>query len=58
MIRLHVHEIPWPDGTMTYEVRTPGRGHADDYEPGECLAVLPTRAEAEAWIAVDQEKAA
>jgi hypothetical protein len=48
---LRVHAVLWDDAPTTYEVRKPGRGTADDWEPGECLGVFDTRAEAEAFAA-------
>jgi hypothetical protein len=50
-LALRVHEIAWPDGAVTYEVRKPGRGTADDWELGECVGVFFTRAEADAEVA-------
>jgi hypothetical protein len=47
---LRVHAVLWDDAPTTYEVRKPGRGTADDWEPGECLGVFETRAEAEAFV--------
>lgn len=42
-----VHQIEWDNAPPTYEVRRVGRCTSCDYEPGECLGVFQTRAEAE-----------
>lgn len=48
---LRVHRVEWRNEEPTYEVRKPGRGTTDDYEPGECVGIFDTRAEAEAYAA-------
>ncbi len=47
---LLVCEVLWSAEPPTYEVRTPGRGPSDDYEPGDCLGVFDTLADALAFV--------
>jgi hypothetical protein len=49
--RLYIHRIDWTGEPPTYEVREPGHGTHDDFEPSQCLAVFNTRAEAQAFVA-------